>query len=154
MTTGLARYGTTPPDGSRICVRDTGTPRGRGVFAARNFAVGELIETSLVVVVEARFEQLPGVLQRMVFSWRDADGSREVHGLALGCGSLYNGANPANVRYERDLIQAQIRFFAARDIARGEELTINYSAGDGSPATKDDAWFDEHGIRISFDAAR
>lgn len=154
MTAGLARDGMARPDGACICVRDTGTSRGRGVFAARNFPAGELIEASPVVVVEARFEQLPIVLQRMVFSWRDADGTREVHGLALGCGSLYNGANPANVRYERDFVQWQIRFIAARDIECGEELTINYSAGDGSPGSKDDAWFDEHGIRTDFDAAR
>lgn len=141
-------------DGSSLCVRDTGTPRGRGVFAARDFAIGELIEISPVVVVEAPFEQLPTVLQRMVFSWRGADTAREVHGLALGCGSLYNGANPASVRFERDFLQAQVRFIAARDIARGEELTINYSTGDGSPVSKDDAWFDEHGIRADFETAR
>jgi hypothetical protein len=117
---------------ARIYVRDTGTPRGRGVFAGQELRAGELIETSPVVVIDAPFERLPIVLQRMVFSWGTGSGSQEAHALALGYGSLYNGANPANVRFERNVGQLLVRFFAARDIACGEELTINYSTGDGS----------------------
>lgn len=142
--------GSVPP----IYVCDTGTPRGRGVFAGQDIGAGELIEASPVVVIDTPFEQLPIVLRRMVFSWCAGNGSQEAHALALGYGSLYNGANPANVRFERDVGQLLVRFVAARDIARGEELTINYSAGDGSVASKDDAWFAEHGIRTSFDPAR
>ncbi len=35
-----------------VWVQDTGTPRGRGVFAARNFAVGEVVEHAPVLVLD------------------------------------------------------------------------------------------------------
>jgi hypothetical protein len=59
----------------------------------------------------------------------------------LGYGSLYNGANPANLRYELDRAGQAISFIAACSIAKGEELTINYSAEDGSAASTSDRWF-------------
>jgi hypothetical protein len=137
-----------------VQIRQTGTPRGRGVFAARDFRIDELVETSPVVILASHFESLPLALQRMVYAWPRADESPCAQAIALGYGSLYNGANPANLRYERDLGHARIHFFAARAITSGEELTINYSAGDGSPTTHHDGWFTDHGIAPSFDPAR
>jgi len=140
-----------PPD---VRIRETGTPRGRGVFAARDFREDELVETSVVVVLTVPFEQLPLPLQRMVFAWPRADESPCAQAIALGYGSLYNGANPANLRYEREFGHARVHFYAARDIASGEELTINYSAGDGSPHSEHDGWFTDHGIPRSVEPAR
>jgi hypothetical protein len=133
-----------------LCIRDSGTARGRGVFAGRAFRAGELVEASPVVVLDAPFDALPPALRRMVFAW---PGSSR-HALALGYGSLYNGANPANLRFERDTVHGAIRFFAVRDIAVGEELTINYSAPDGREASPHDDWFVDHGIRPDFGSAR
>lgn len=64
-----------------------------------------------------------------------------------GYGSLYNGDNPANMRYEavpeaRSLIQ----FIAVRSISTGEELTVNYSGSNGAAESADDWWFDRRGI--------
>lgn len=140
-----------PPD---VEIRETGTPRGRGVFAARDFRKGEVVETSAVVVLAFPFEQLPLPLQRMVFAWPGADERPCANAIALGYGSLYNGANPANLRYERDTEHARIRFVAIRDIAGGEELTINYSTSDGSPGSEHDGWFTDHGIAPRFEPAR
>lgn len=131
-----------------VRVDDTGTARGRGVFAARDFRAGELVETSPVVVIEAACEQLPLDLQRMLFAWPGSGRRGRAHALALGYGSLYNGANPACLTFTRDPAAGVIRFIAARDIAQGEELTINYSAADGAPATPSDEWFAEHEIRV------
>jgi hypothetical protein len=140
----IAMSGIVAPD---VRVQDTGSARGRGVFAERGFRAGELVETSPVVVIETAFEQLPLDLQRMLFSWPGSGNPGGVHALALGYGRLYNGANPACLRFVRDAAAGVIRFFAARDIAEGEELTINYSAADGAPATLADEWFAEHEIR-------
>lgn len=133
------------------CVRvaDTGTLRGRGVYAERDYAAGEVIETSPVLLIDADFERLPIALRRSVFAWPGTPGT--VHALALGYGSLYNGGNPANVRYERDGHRRVIRFIAARDVARGEELTINYSAPDGAAASEANDWFVEHGVAPELD---
>jgi hypothetical protein len=143
--------GMSGPGEGRIFVRDTGTPRGRGVFAGREFRAGEPIESCPVVVIEAPFEQLPQALQRMLFSWPAAAASPAVHALALGYGSLYNGANPANLRFERDVARGLLHLVAARNIACGEELTLNYSAADGAALSQDDAWFAEHGIPMHVD---
>lgn len=139
-----------PPD---VDIRDTGTPRGRGVFAARVFRKGELVEASPVVIVGPPHDRLPPALECMVFSWPLSDGRPAAQALALGYGSLYNGANPANMRYERDLDGRLIRFFAARHIVQGEEMTVNYSAPDGAATSPDDAWFVEHEIRQIRDAS-
>jgi len=135
-----------PPE---VYVDDTGTLRGRGVFAARAYRKDELVEVSVVVLLEGAASALPLDLQRMVFAWSCDDPPRMAHAIALGYGSLYNGANPANLRFERDRAAVQMRFIAAQDIAAEEELTINYSAADGSPSSTGDDWFAEHEIKLS-----
>lgn len=135
-----------PPE---IYVEDTGTPRGHGVFAARAYRKDELVEVSVVVLLEGAASHWPLVMQRMVFAWPSDEPGRMAHAIALGYGSLYNGANPANLRFERERAAAQMRFIAARDIAAGEELTINYSAADGSSSSTGDDWFAEHEIELS-----
>jgi len=126
-------------------VRDTGTPKGRGVFATRAFAEGELVETAHVVLDGQGFD-------RFVFNYSAAMGLGSTRGhqasIALGNGSLYNGANPANMRYEADVKAKAIRFIAARDIASGEELTVNYSARDGGPTWPDNWWFDTKQLKM------
>jgi len=137
--------GVVPP---QVRIEDTGSARGRGVFADRDFRAGEIVETSPVVIVETAVEALPIELQRMLFAWPGKSGAGSVHALALGYGSLYNGANPASLRFERDPGAGVIRFVAARDIVKGEELTINYSAADGDAVTTADEWFAEHEVRL------
>ncbi|HWH74828.1 MAG TPA: SET domain-containing protein-lysine N-methyltransferase [Methylibium sp.] len=126
-------------------VRDTGTPKGRGVFATRAFAEGELVETARVILDGQGFD-------RFVFNYSAAMGlgSTKVHqaSIALGNGSLYNGANPANMRFEADVKAQAIRFIAARDITSGEELTVNYSAQDGGPISADNWWFDRKQLKM------
>lgn len=135
-----------------VMVADTRSARGRGVFAARDFHAGELIEASPIVRIDAEYGQLPAELQRMVFAMRGSGG--RAHALALGYGCLYNGANPACMRFEVDSDAGVVRFLAVRDIRRGEELTINYSAADGGPASEGDDWFVDHGIVPVFDSRK
>ena len=126
-------------------VRDTGMPKGRGVFATRAFAEGELVETAHVILDGRGFD-------RFIFNYSAAMGlgSARAHqaSIALGNGSLYNGANPANMRYEADVKAKAILFIAARDIASGEELTVNYSARDGGPTSPDNWWFDTKQLKM------
>jgi SET domain-containing protein len=118
-----------------LCVRES-PGRGRGVFAVRPFAEGEVVERAPVVVFpRAIVRGLAGtLLDDYWFWWNDA-----CNALALGCGSLYNHACPANVRFERDFARSQLVFVAVRAIAAGEEVTINYGgdADDPSPL-----WFE------------
>jgi hypothetical protein len=126
-------------------VRSTGTPKGRGVFALRSFAAGELVEEAHVIL--GKLGGLADALKDYHFNWTALIGqtgkSLYQVAIALGNGSLYNSANPANMRYEADPARLSIRFIAVRDIAAGEELTINYSAEGGGSASPKDDWFEK-----------
>jgi uncharacterized protein len=131
-----------------IELRHTGTVRGRGVFARRGFARGELIETVPVLVIKCDFDDLPEAVKTYVFDWETLARVPRTHALALGYGSMYNHSNPANLRYEADAREHQLRFIAAREIRAGEELTINYNAEGGAAECADNNWFERHDIDL------
>jgi hypothetical protein len=125
-----------------VYVRQTGTTKGRGVFAARAHAEGETVELCPVVLFSGMFGSVPEEVRMLLFNWAVlAEVDRSTHCLALGYGSLYNHANPANMRYVADTAEATLRFIAVRAIARDEELTVNYNSVGGTPDSGDDTWF-------------
>jgi uncharacterized protein len=132
-----------PPD---VYVKDTGTPKGRGVFAARRFSPGETVEECPVVLFRKPYEVLHKELKSIVFHWPVPAGAAATQALALGYGSLYNHANPSNLRYETDVEALVLRMVAVRSIEPGEELTINYNADGGAEVSDEDWWFEEKGI--------
>ena len=83
----------------KVYVADTGTIKGRGVFAAKVFKAGELVELCPVVIFNnptLNIEQI----QNIIFSWDGLTGSnKNIAAIALGYGSLYNHNNPSNMRY-------------------------------------------------------
>jgi SET domain-containing protein len=98
--------------------------KGRGVFARRAIRRGEVIERVPVLVVPAEELQRESVwtsLGSYCFLW-----NQRTVALALGYGSLYNHSYRPNARYD-DLGQRTKVFTALRDIAPGEEITINYN---------------------------
>lgn len=134
----------TPPS---VYVKDTGTSKGRGVFALRAFSAGDVVEVCPVVVLHALREALPEEFQDRVFHWTWGPDGNGTSALALGYGSLYNHNYPANLRYEVGLPTFVIRFIAVRDIELDEELTINYSGVAGAAVSDDDWWFEEKKIK-------
>ncbi len=111
------------------------TRHGRGVFAARAFEAGELIEVCPVLVLPAGEQGTSDtVLWDHAYEWADGGGA-----IALGFGSLYNHAWEANARYEHDYDAGLIRVYAVVPIAEGEEVTINYT---GTPVGTGDLWFE------------
>ena len=129
-----------------IYVKDTGTIEGRGVFALRDFAQGEVIEQCPVIILLRAYEQLPPRIKTMVFNWGNLAKTTPSYALSLGFGSLYNHANPANLRYEAMPDHNTIHYIAVRAIKKDEELTINYNAGSGSHVSEQDSWFIQHNI--------
>ena len=99
--------------------------QGRGVFAVRPFAAGELIERCEVIRVPA--DDLDAVqsteLRHYLFSCDDGSGDVAI---ALGHGSIYNHSDDANAGYEKDAVHNLIVFTARRPIAEGEEITVTY----------------------------
>ena len=111
---------------------------GRGVFTSAEIVAGSIVE--LAPVIELTEEERKIIhathLHDYYFLWDGAGAA-----LALGYGSLYNHARAANVEYELDYDFGQIRFTAARDITAGEELLIDYMAGD----EREGLWFEDRG---------
>ena len=129
-----------------LCIKDTKTAKGRGVFALRAFQPDEELERCPVILIRQDYATLPFELQRIVFNWKAIGGVEEVPALVLGYGSLYNHANPANARYKASPREGLICFSAARPIAEGEEITINYNAAAGEPTSTHDVYVDALGI--------
>lgn len=130
----------------QLSIEDTGTAKGKGVFARKTFRKGEVVEIAPVLVMKVDHEDLPELLKTYVFDWATLAGVPRAQGLALGYGSMYNHANPANLRYEADGRESLMRYVAVRTIREGEELTINYNAKGGGHASEDDNWFERMDI--------
>ena len=128
-------------------IRDTGTEKGRGVFAARPFACGEVIESCPVVVLHGPFTALPEEIKTRVFDWSVLAQVQNTQAFALGYGSMYNHDNPANMRYEADKQHSLLRFISVREISEGEELTVNYNAIGGGAEWENDNWFDRMNVK-------
>jgi hypothetical protein len=123
-----------------VYIKDTGTPKGSGVFAARLFQPGETVETCPVVIFDGSYDALPDALKTRVFHWGVL---AKMHGyaVALGYGGMYNHANPANMQYSADRAKSLLRFVTVREVAIDEELTINYNARGGGATWHDNNWF-------------
>jgi uncharacterized protein len=94
-------------------------PHGRGVFATRRFAEGELVERCHTI--ELPDSEVTGRLGDYVYtSVKDGDVL-----IVLGCGMLYNHSSDPNVEYVQDE-PSTITFLALRAVKPGEELTIDY----------------------------
>lgn len=93
--------------------------RGRGVFALRPFADGEVVEICPTAVIGE--EDVEGVARDYVFSAHRPDKLL----LVLGYGMLYNHSAEPNL-FHRSAGRLLIEFVALRDIAAGEELTHDY----------------------------
>ena len=114
--------------------------KGRGVFARAFIPAGALIEESPVIVLPAADVAVMRQtrLDHYLFYWDDPDAPESadhqpIRAVALGYLSLVNHAKPANADFfpQPDALLIQLR--AMRDIAAGEEITIDY----GIPL-----WFD------------
>lgn len=128
-------------------IKETGTAKGRGVFAARDFKKDEVVEVVPVIVMYRPFVKVPPVLQTIVFNWTAlAKLAQPASAVALGFGSMYNHANPANMVYHANLEDKTIHYIAITDIAKDGELTINYNSGGGSAVSDSDDWFKKRGI--------
>ncbi|HZR19022.1 MAG TPA: SET domain-containing protein [Verrucomicrobiae bacterium] len=123
--------------GPRLRVGST-KAKGRGVFAGMPILAGEIIEAVPVIVIPAeQWQQVePTVLALYIFNF----GPEGEHAaIALGYGSLYNHSYLPNAEYRKSWEERLIRFIALRDIAPGEEITVNYN---GTPGDRSPIWFE------------
>ena len=93
--------------------------RGRGVFAARRFREGEVVEVCPTVLVGE--DDANGVVRDYVFGARQKGKVL----LVLGYAMLYNHSDDPNL-FHRSAGRMLIEFVALRDIEPDEELTHDY----------------------------
>lgn len=115
------------------------TGRGRGVFTAVTIPAGSLIEICPVIILPpadlARIHETH--LHDYYFLW----GNEGAGAIALGFGSLYNHARVANADYEMQFEDLAIQILSTKEIAAGNEITINYTDGD---TFRTNLWFEEY----------
>jgi SET domain-containing protein len=93
---------------------------GYGVFTREALAEGDLLEECLTLRIE-----LGAVgTGEYVFEIEDGDGLAPL--LPLGYGALYNHSDRPSAEWEFDPDTDLLSFFAARDVAAGEELLFDY----------------------------
>jgi len=122
----------------RLFICDAGM-KGRGVFTNKTIPENTIIEESPVIVLSPedrkRIEETG--LYYYIFEWGE---NTNYGAVALGYVSMYNHSSPSNCEYVMDYNKNTITIHTVKPIKRGEELTINYSAGwdDWQPV-----WFEE-----------
>lgn len=97
--------------------------KGRGVFARRDIKKNEVIETVPVLLIPAK-AVVDGLKNKWLgdyYYWWDDD----TLAVSLGYGSLYNHSYTPNARYRHGT--RSLEYSAIRNIAKGEEILINYN---------------------------
>lgn len=103
------------------------TPRkGRGVFCTRALPRDFLVEEAPVIPMSAKDRRHldQTLLHDYIFEWRA--GEEKGCCMALGYVPVYNHDNPSNCEYLMDYEANTIRVYTIREVAAGEELTVNY----------------------------
>jgi hypothetical protein len=120
--------------------------KGRGVFAERDFAEGELVERcpTLLFPPEQRLPIRATLLEDYFFNWFPVE---DVVALPVGYAMLYNHSPSPDVAYHcRPEAGNVMDFVALRPIAAGQEVTDNYGehAADRTPM-----WFEKDTVPVT-----
>jgi SET domain-containing protein len=92
---------------------------GYGVFAAETIKEGSLIEICYCIEVDDKIKYF------IDYSYNNSKPDMAL--MALGCGSIYNHSENANIKWNVcESNERFIEFYATRDIDVGEELCHNY----------------------------
>ncbi|MGN6195418.1 MAG: SET domain-containing protein [Ginsengibacter sp.] len=115
--------------------------KGRGVFTKEKIPANTLIEEAPVIVMSAedRVNIDKTLLHDYIFAWGK---NEDQCCMALGFIPIYNHSYSSNCEYFMDFEEEIIQVKTVREIAAGEELTINYN---GDWNDKKPIWFDAIG---------
>ena len=111
--------------------------KGRGVVTLKKIAKDTVVEHSPVIVMDAVARQLldQTTLHDYIFVWGN---NEDECCMAQGYVSIYNHAVGSNCEYFMNFDDNTMSIKTVRDIAAGEELTINYN---GDWDNEEDVWF-------------
>lgn len=119
---------------------DETADKGRGVFTDQAIPADTLVELSPVIVMTNEEKALldKTTLYNYIFEWQP-EGEPAQCCMAQGYISVYNHSYASNCEYFMNYGDKTIEVRTVRDIAEGEELTINYN---GDWDDKKPVWFD------------
>jgi SET domain-containing protein len=102
----------------------------RGVLARTNIPAATVLEHCPVVLIplEQRLTIEHTVLGNYYYEWDDTHDA-----LVLGYGSLYNHRCPSNADYFFSYSTGELIIKSVREIAAGEEVTLNYNGEPTDP---------------------
>jgi uncharacterized protein len=108
-----------------LFIEDT-TQKGRGVFTDEALSVDSIVEIAPVIILPKgdRAYVDKTVLHDYIFEW--GDDATECC-MALGYVPIYNHSYDSNCDYIMDYDAHTIMIKTVKEIAKGEELTINYN---------------------------
>jgi SET domain-containing protein len=112
--------------------------KGRGVFALKDFQIGDLIENCPVLTFTPKERKYceKTILNYYVYPWK----SLKSAALVLGFGSIYNHSFSPNADWKQDFKKVTMVYKAIKPIKKGEEITVNYN-GEPDDDTPID-WFE------------
>ncbi|MFW9969417.1 MAG: SET domain-containing protein-lysine N-methyltransferase [Candidatus Odinarchaeota archaeon] len=116
--------------------------KGRGAFAKKPIKNGTIIDIAYVVPIPNRdYKKIyKTILYNYCYVWEDPEHVPEFkNAITLSVSQFINHSYEPNVRYLYDYELKAIEFSAIKDIAKGEEILVNYNAlvDDKSPM-----WFE------------
>jgi len=99
--------------------------RGRGVFALKNFATNEIIESAPVLRLtpKERKHCARTLLNFYMYPWK----STRSASIVLGYGSLYNHSFEPNADWKQNFKTKTMVYRALKPIKKGEEILVNYN---------------------------
>jgi hypothetical protein len=114
------------------------TGKGRAIFAARDFKVGEIIESCPVLILTPteRKHCEKTLLNHYIYPWKSTRSASVV----LGYGSIINHSYTPNADWKQNFKTETMVYRALTPIKKGEEITVNYN-GEPDDMTPIE-WFD------------
>lgn len=127
---------------SLLEVRIVSAKKGRGVFAKKDINKGTVIDIAYVVPIPNKdYKKIrKTILYNYCYIWEDPKHTPEfTNAITLSISQFINHSYDPNVIYLYDYKNQAIEFSALKDIAKGEELLVNYNGlvDDNSPV-----WFE------------
>lgn len=109
--------------------------KGRGVFAAKDFKKGEIIECCPMIIIPRNqvMKMSDTILGEYLFALAEGQCA-----IILGYGSIYNHSYHPNAVYSYVLEEVCLEFQALVNIQAGQEITVNYN---GYPESNNPMWF-------------
>lgn len=113
-----------------IDVKPISEKKGKGAIAKKHIKKGTIVDVAYVIPIPNKeYEKVSKtVLYNYCYIWEDPKHKPEYkNAITLSISQFINHSYQPNLKYLYDYKDKSIEFSAIRDIAQGDELTVNYN---------------------------